>query len=554
MTGPSMPMAPPAMLHDVTVVRRKKYGCAKVEAVPPEEFGITRRAKSIADAGYCFHETNRTEADLIAEGYDAEQVSDLATASVDQTEEEVARNTIDEDQSASAALNKSNRPVRVTEHYVRMDYKGDGKARLYKVTTGGETTTILERDGKPDIEEVDVMPFASMTPIIMTHRFFGRSIADLVMDIQKIKTFIVRALIDNLALTNNNRYEVGEDGATKNTIDDLLTNRPGGIVRTKRIGSVQVLQSQSIGNFAYPLIEYYDNVREWRTGVTRQGQGLNPDTLQNIGEQAVLDAADAARARVRLIARIFAETGIRDLFLLFHGTIRKNDSKQNTIRLRNKWVTVDPRNWKTRNDMTVNVGLGTGSKAQQMSSIMGILNIQKEAILAPQLGLVDAGKIYNSVKRLVEISGLKSVGLYFNDPDAKDEMGNPKPKPETPPDPKLAEAQARIAADSEKAKADAQLAIGKAQMDLKLSEQRGMAELQIREREMAAEMAFKQRQLDAEMAMKERQITMEMALKERQLSAELALKRDLEMARIAAGQAMANVGGTSQVRPGGDPG
>ena len=143
--------------------------------------------------------------------------------------------------------------------------------------------------------------FAAMTPVIMPHRFFGRSIADQTMDIQRIKTALVRAALDNVYFANNQRLEIAEDGATKDTIDDVLANRVGGIIRTRRIGSVAPVPNQPIGQFRLPADRVHGRQREWRTGVTRQGQGLDPNALQNIGERAVLDAQSAARAKMKLI-------------------------------------------------------------------------------------------------------------------------------------------------------------------------------------------------------------------------------------------------------------
>ena len=226
-----------------------------------------------------------------------------------------------------------------------MDYEGDGKPALYRVTTGGDEGEVLKRDGEPDVIREDAIPFAAMTPVIVTHRFFGRSIADLVMDIQRIKTALLRALLDNAYLANNPRTEVAESHATETTLDDLLVSRPGGIVRTKMPGGLSVIQHPDIGGHVFPLLQYQDATREWRTGVSRQGQGVDPNALQNQVATIANQMFDAAQAKVKLIARIFAETGIRDLFSLLHA-VRKHGSQAQTVRLRNQWVTVDPRDWK----------------------------------------------------------------------------------------------------------------------------------------------------------------------------------------------------------------
>src|SRR5262245_36408023 len=453
-------------LHDVTILTRKTYQCPRVEGVPPEEFGIARHARGLRDCGYCFHEVLRHEADLISAGYDPVQIRRLPSTTTIETREGRARDTVEENvTAASDGLNKSNRDIKVTEHYVRMDYERNGKAALYRVTTGGDDNEILIRNGEEEIIEVDCIPFAAMTPVIMTHRFFGRSVADLVMDIQRIKTALLRGALDNLYLHNHPRVEVPESHASDNTLDDLLVSRPGGIVRTKAPGGLQWQVVPDITASIYPALQYFDATREWRTGVSRQGQGVDPSALQNQVATIANQMFNASQAKIKLIARIFAETGIRDLFSLLHGVIRRNSSQAQTVRLRNQWVTVDPRDWKARADMTINVGLGTGSRSEQLAHLQLIIGAQKEAIAA---GLVSAKNLFHSAKELVKLAGHKNVDAIFTPPGAPADPNDPASAPIQPlPDPqhaaiaaKAQAEQAKITADAahQKIKLDAQLA------------------------------------------------------------------------------------------------
>lgn len=429
----------PVTLHDVTIVKTTKSARAVVEAVPPEEFGIERNARSLRDCNYCFHKVMRTESQLIEQGYDAKQIKGLPSFTALTNEEEIQRDTVDENSGADGDnINSAARKIQVIEHYVRMDYEKKGKACLYRVVTGGSggAAVILKRDGKPDIEPFDFMPFAAMTPIIITHRFFGRSIADLVKDIQQIKTALYRALLDNAYLANNPRVEVSEQMAGPNTIDDLLVSRPGGIVRTKVPGGLTWQTVPTIGNNVFPLLEYIDQTREQRTGVTKQGQGLDANALQNQSATAASQLFTVAQARIRLVARIFAETGIKDLFWLLHGLIRKHGQKAETVRLRNNWVQVDPRQWKNRADLTVSVGLGTGSKTEQFMHGQLLLGLQEKAVA---LGLVSKKNFYNSAKRIVKLMGEKDPEAYFIDPTKPpdqqqqgDEASQPIPPPTSP--------------------------------------------------------------------------------------------------------------------------
>lgn len=454
MLAPSPALAP--QLHDVTVITRKTYACAKAEGVPPEEFGVSRNTKSLRDCGYCFHEVTKTQSQLIDDGYDEVQLAKIPTYGTSETSETQARDTVDESTAGAGkdGQNKANRLIKITEHYVRMDYEGKGKAKLYRVTTGGDQGEILSREGEDDVVEVDFIPFAAMTPVIMTHRFFGRSAADLVMDIQRIKTALVRGLLDNTYLALNPMKEVPESHASENTLDDLLVSRPGGIVRTKQPGGLNVLQHPDISAGIFPSLQYFDATREWRTGVSRQGQGVDPNALQNQVATIANQMFNASQAKVKLIARIFAETGIRDLFSLLHATIRKNGSQAETVKLRNQWVTVNPREWKERNDMTISVGLGTGSKEQQLAGAQLLIGAQEKAIA---VGMVSKQNLFNSAKQLTRLLGYKDPEEFFTNPGTPPDPQNPNAAPiEPPPDPKMAELEGKK--EIEKLQADADIA------------------------------------------------------------------------------------------------
>lgn len=508
----ALPINPPApQLHDIKIKRKKKYECARVVGVPPEEFGIGRNDRAIPDAGYCFHEVVRREADLIAEGYDAVQIKALPGYTIQTGTETTSRDTVDEGSDAGGddGINKANRQIKITEHYVRMDYEGDNKPGLYRVTTGGDQGEILKRDGKEDIVREDAPPFAAMTPIIVTHRFTGKSIADLVMDIMRIKTALLRGMLDNLYLHNNARVEVAESHASENTLDDLLVSRPGGIVRTKQPGGIQWQVVPDITGSIHPAMQYMDATREWRTGVTRQGSGIDANALQNQTATAANQLFTAAQARIKLIARIFAETGIRDLFSLLHGTIRKNGSVAQTVRLRNEWVTVDPRDWKSREDMTISVGLGSGGKEQQLMGAQLLIGAQEKAIAA---GMVSKKNLYNSAKMLTKLLGHKDVDEYFTAPGKAPDPNDPSSEViQPPPDPKMAELEKKSQLDQQALQSKAEIEKIQAQADITTNNTKVQADI------MLAEKKF---QLERELALFEANLRREESMFERQAKAE----------------------------------
>jgi hypothetical protein len=466
---PALPARPAT--HDVTIVSTRKLAQARVMGVPPEEFGIERGARGIRDCNYCFHEVvTKTEGQLIAEGFDEDQIRSLTDYTGTTEIETLARDTVEEHfATGSGGVNSAARLVRITEHYVRMDYEGSGRPCLYQVITGGDQGEVLKKDGRECVAPFDAVPFAATTPVPVTHRFFGRSIADLVMPLQREKTALKRGALDNLYLHNNPRVEVAEANAGPNTLDDLLVSRPGGVVRTKTAGGLNWQAVPDITTSIYPMLQYLDAELETRTGLSRQSQGIDANALQNQSATAVAQVFSASQMRVKLIARVMAE-GVRDIFALLHGTIRKHGQQQQTVRLRNAWVNVDPRDWKTRDDMTINVGLGAGGKAQQFAQTMAIANIQKELVAGGKLNLVGDRELYNTASELTRIMGHRNPDRFFNDPTAVNpqtgQLLNPPPAPPAPPpDPKLLALQARLQADQLAAAHKAQAERERAQAD-----------------------------------------------------------------------------------------
>jgi hypothetical protein len=469
---------PKPVTHDVVIVTTKKASQARVMGVPPEEFGIERGARTIKDCNYCFHETQKSVGSLVGMGYDEKQLKELISTG-DQGTESLSRDTVGEYSQLRDSTNETARLVRVTEHYIRMDYEGNGKTCIYRVTTGGEGGDILKLNGKDDIEKVDGYPFAAASPVPQPHRFFGRSIADLVMQIQREKTAMKRGALDNMYLHNNPRPEIAESHAGVNTIDDLLVSRHGAPIRTKQPGGLAWQVVPDITGSIYPMLQYLDADLEAKTGLSKQTQGIDANALQNQSATAVAQVFSSSQLRVKLIARVLAE-GVRDMFAILHHTIRSHGQEEATVRLRNKWVPVDPRNWKTRDDMTINVGLGTGGKAQQFAQTMALANFQKELLLGGKAHLVGDDKLFNTASELTKIMGHKNPDKFFDDPSEKGPDGQLKHPPvQPPPDPKVMAIQEqakndqqelalKAELDKQKAQDAAQLAQFKAEIDAKL--------------------------------------------------------------------------------------
>jgi hypothetical protein len=426
------------LLHDVVATRVRRDGRVRVQPLPPEEFLVDRRAVSLDEAPFLAHRTRRTVSELIEAGYPKAKVQDLAGDDEADRSFERLQRFADEDEMpwrGAATLDPAMREVWVTECYLRVDRDGDGIAELRKVTVAGDADlTVL------DDEEVDNHPFAALTPIPMPHKLYGVSVADQTIDLQQIKSALWRGALDNIYLANQPQIGAVEG---KVNLDDLLNRRLGGVVRLKDPAALVPIPMIPVGSDAFQMIEYVDTVREQRTGVTRYNQGLDADTLNKTAAGVNL-IQNAAQQRLELIARIFAETGVKRAFRRILELVCKHQQRPRMIRLRGAWVPMDPREWSSRMDLSVSVGLGTGNRDQQVAHLMALLDLDAR-IAALQGGvagpLLTARNVYNKLAKLVEAAGLKSVEPYYTDPAT---APPPPPPAPPPPDPHAIRAEAEL--------------------------------------------------------------------------------------------------------------
>jgi hypothetical protein len=469
---------PRPKLHHIKIKRYSNEGRVKIENVPPEEFLIQRNAKTIEDSNFVAHRTTKTRTELIQMGYDAEMIASLPHSQeiIFNSEKLTRYSDIDEYPFASSP-DASTDAIDVFECYVRLDYDGDGLAELRKITVVGDSANdILEN------VEVDSIPFCSLTPIPMPHRFYGRSVSELVQDIQLIKSTVLRQLLDNMYLTNNNRIAI-MDGMVN--LDDLLTARPGGVVRTKQPPSQVMLpmQNQTISQQAFPLLEYLDTVRETRTGVTRYAQGLDADSL-NKTATGINTLMTQTQMRMELIARIFAETGVKELFEKIFELTVKYQEVERMVQLNNVFVPVRPTEWKDKYNINIVVGLGSGSKEQQLVILNSILEKQLQAFNlqgGKEYPMVTLKNIYNTLSKMIENAGLKNTENYFVNPDVGMQYVQPPQPPSLTPIEKIE--FTRIDSENKRKQADLELQFQELQMNnskMQLDFQTKMKELELK--------------------------------------------------------------------------
>ena len=495
---PTGMIIPPVYSYDVKLKKTKKTGKVIVENVPPEEFLISKKARTIADAPFVAHRKLTTRSELIAMGFEKDIVDNLPTYSdLTYNSENVARFDQGEQPSDQASLDFSMQEIEVMEVYIKVDFDGDGIAELRKITYAG--SDIL------DNEEVDFVPFCSICPIPMPHKFFGHSLADRAVDIQLIKSTVTRQILDNLYMTNSPRMGVVEGQVN---LDDLLTVTANGIVRMKNTQAIIPLTVPPTASQSFPLLEYLDSVQAKRTGVSDQMNGLNPDVLQNSTATAVAMMQNSAAGKLELIARVFAETGVKDLFQKILQLLCKYQDKERIVRLRGKYVSIDPREWTNGFDISINVGLGTGNKQEQMAMLSMVLTKQEEILKTVGINnpLVSLTNYRQTLGRFIEAAGFKDSNEFFLEisPEQEQQMAQQSQQQGQQQDPAMqayvAQMQAKMEADNAKAQNDIQISQVKAE----------------------AQIALKQQEFEMTMALKKQEFEYEAQLKALQLGAKLS--------------------------------
>lgn len=481
--------------YDITIQRTNDNSRIVIETVPPEEFIIDKRATSIQDAAFCAHRRFIARGDLVAMGYDRDIVEEIpAYDRLTYAPERLARYSNGEIPEYIPVDDPSMQEVEIFECYIKADFNGEGFNSLHRIVMGGEH--ILEQ------EDCDYVPFHSLCPIPIPHKFYGQSLADRTMDIQLEKTTLTRQLFDNLYLTNNARV-VAVEGQVN--YDDLLTSTAGGVIRAKNINAVSQLNVQNTAAQTFPMFEYLDNVQAKRTGVSDMQQGLDPSVLQNTTATAVAAMTQQSTGKLELIARIFAETGVKSLFKGILHLLCKYQDRAKTIRLRNEWVSFDPREWSDQYNVTINVGLGNGNRQEQIATLQMILAKQEQII--GQYGinnpLISLSQYQKTLSRMVEMAGFKDTSSFLNVITPEVEMQLMQQASQQQPDPNTQAAQ--MLADVEKAKAElkAQTDAAKNELErekMQLENARKQLELEQKAYKDNAELALKEMKLEIEAA------------------------------------------------------
>lgn len=487
----------PVITHDVVIQRTTPSGKVRIENVPPEEFLINKYATSIEDARFVAHRVKRTKSELLEMGYRKAQVERIISEeNAEYSGERLARFVNEDIDGLNLGIDEG---IWVIEAYLKVDWNNDGIAELRKITKAG--SEIL------DNEEVDCVPFSSLTPIPVPHKFYGLSVYDLVSDLQLVKTTLMRNLLDNMYLTNNGRYAVVEGQAN---LDDLMTSRPGGIVRVRDPNAVTPLTTPQLDANTFNMLGYLDELREERTGVNKNGMGLNEGALKSHQTATgISQVMTAAQQKVELIARIFAETGMKALSNAVYSLVQKHEDRGRIVRLRNEFVNLYPNDWKENMDCTAQVGLGFGNKDMNLLHLNQLSQMLQMIAQHPAAGMMISPKnVYNLVAETIRNMGMKNVEDFIKDPGDQ-----PVPPQKPSPEAQAAQMEAQIKMEEMKIKmqkiqAESKLKVAEIEVDTQLAQQ----ELELKAAEAEIDMQIKAEELrikQAELALKQQELILE---------------------------------------------
>lgn len=435
-------------VFDLTVKLTKTESRCVVKCIPPEEMRIHPRARYGDEPLFIAQQFYRTRQELEAEGYDLRNVSTEDGWNMEEIERANTQTPFFFDAS-DGELQR----YRCSECYIQLDQDGDGIPEWVRVFMIGKT--VLEQEKVPD------HPFVWFCPIPLPHTFFGLCPADQAIEPQRMRTSLIRAVLDNVYLSVNQRTIAVEDQVN---LDDLLMSRPGGVVRVKSQGALQPLQQAGLDNSAWQMVEWAEQWREYRTGLTRYNQGMSPDAL-NPTATGVSIITEKADQRIELIARVAAQS-VRRMFQKMLACMCRYQQAEEVVELMGEWVPIDAREWAEGYKITVNAGLGTGNKDKRAMTLQQVMQIQQPLAMA---GVIPPQAVIIAARDFADAAGLTAAEEYF--PDAT------QPQPHQ--NPEAMKAQATMQVEQMKAQVQAQTDQASREHEMQLEQARMQMQAQV---------------------------------------------------------------------------
>ena len=432
---------------DCRVRIERKRGRPVVTPIPSEEFRIRERSTCLQSSNFVAHVTTKTKGELLEEGYSEDDIKAASTVASGMDSIGNARFSSPAESAWHGSLSTSEAEIEHIESWTRIYDAEENKVKLiWSIVLGNKCV---------DWMEVDRVPLISLSPIMMPHKFTGIAVADLVRDIQEIRSTVFRQMLDNLALQNSGRYTAVEGQVN---LQDLIDNRIGGIVRQKMQGAVGRLDTPDLSQFTIPVLEQLDLIKENRTGVSRMTAGLDQSAWSSHQTAAAVNQVmTAAQGKILLIARNFAETGVKELFIEMYNLIREHQTTPDLVPISGRYALVNPREWIERYDIHVNVGIGNGNKDQQLFHLGQISQLLQTIGASPYGYLIGPENVFHLASEFIKNSGYPNPTKFISNPATVE-------APEPAPDPQLILAQS--------AQIDAQANAAKKQADAKLADEK----------------------------------------------------------------------------------
>jgi len=376
--------------------------------VPLDEFRISRKAKDVECAPLIGHDQIINVSELVKQGYSLEELGSYMNATPwNVTTDRIFRNEgLDEGELSDAW------DVRYGCYYIRVDKDGDSIAELREIHTVGDNHHILYD------EVVQYANFAVWCPDPEPHTLVGDSPADLVKDIQTIKTNMLRGSLDSLAQSIWPRTVFNQ---TITNTDDVLNDEIGAPIRTTGSpqDAVMSINHNFVGQPVFQMFQIMEGLRQARTGISDASKGVDPRALQSTNVTGIDAIVQGAQERIELCARILAETGMKQLFRGLLREIVANPNKERTIQLRGKWVNVNPSTFDPTMRISVNPTLGKGS---DMTRLMVLQDVKAtQTAIMQQFGvenpLCGVQEFRNTLTDILAIANVKNVGRYYREID-----------------------------------------------------------------------------------------------------------------------------------------
>lgn len=474
--GQQPPMQPGVeATFDVECSVETENGRVRIWDVPPEEFGVSRNARTIEDALCVTHIREMRHSDLLSIGVTQEWIDQYGGPDngFDSNADDIARRPTGSSGSMTQEpeAGEANDMSLYAEAYVYLDYDGDGIAELRRICTLGPAHWPIPGMNTP----VDERPFSAWCPDPEPHTLIGDSLADRTMDIQRLSSMVMRCTLDSLALSVFPRMAYEEGQAN---VMDILNTEIGAPIRIRRQGAVQPLTIPWVGQDAIPLMGTIAEILESRTGVDKGTVGLDGDSLQSTGAEAAQAAITASQGQQELLARLFAEQALKPMFRGILGLLIKHQDKPRMLKLRGQWVDVDPRVWDANMGVTVNTGLGPSYTNRKLGILASIIAKQEQIMqtLGPSNPIVSLNMYSDALARTAELEGFKDRSLFFK---AVDPNWQPPQPPPPPPSPEQIQANASIQIEQMKGQREMQIKeaeLSIEQTKIALDHERRMAE------------------------------------------------------------------------------